>query len=131
MTFQRQLTTSGQQDLDIECVLLMEGKLVRRLLGSVQQQVWDLGHKRCSMMPQALLGGARTDIRRPSLSRTLEDRTGKAIWRAGQHLRTFAACDVDRVLVIWIASDELAALHPFFLQKFDCRSMTTWMKRFG
>jgi hypothetical protein len=34
-------------------------------------------------------------------------------------LRTFAACDVDRVLVVWIESDELAALHPFFLQQFE------------
>ena len=61
------------------------------------------------MLPQALLGRARTDIRHPSLSRTLEDRTGKAVWRGTDICEHFAACDVDRVLVVWIESDELAA----------------------
>jgi hypothetical protein len=49
----------------------------------------------------------------------LEDRIGKATWRAGQTIANIRPCDVDRVLVIWIESDELAALHPFFLQKFE------------
>src|ERR1700751_1584845 len=33
------------------------------------------------------------------------------------HLRTFAARAGDRVLLGWIESDELAALHPFFLHE--------------
>src|SRR5246127_3690101 len=35
------------------------------------------------------------------------------------HLRTFAAGAVDRVLLAWIKSDELAALHPFFLDELE------------
>jgi hypothetical protein len=45
-------------------------------------------------------------------------------------LRTFAARDVDRVLVVWIEFDELAALHPFFPQKFELPLDIAWMKRF-
>ena len=49
------LPECGQQNLDSECVLLMEGKLVRRILDSVQQQLWNLG--------QTLLDDASSSFR--------------------------------------------------------------------
>jgi hypothetical protein len=96
----------------------MEGKLVRRILGSVQQQVWNL--------EQTLLDDASSSFR-PGTNRYSPPFTFTNVGRSNRkgclardrHLRTFAACDVDRVLVVWIESDELAALHPFFLQKFE------------
>src|ERR1700719_2710329 len=112
------LTECGQQNLDSECVLLMEGKLGRRILGSVQQQVWNLG--------QTLLDDASSSFRpgtnrySPLFTFTNVGRSNrKGCLARDRHLRTFAACDVDRVLVVWIESDALAALHPFFLQKFE------------
>jgi hypothetical protein len=102
------LPECGQQNLDSECVLLMEGKLVRRILGSVQQQVWNLG--------QTLLDDASSSFRpgtnRYSLPFTFTNvgrSNRKGCLARDRHLRTFAACDVDRLLVVWIESDELAA----------------------
>lgn len=46
----------------------------------------------------------------------LEFGTKRRFGARDRHLRRFAACDVDRVLVG--SSDELAP-HPFFLQKFE------------
>src|ERR1700674_2196441 len=102
------LPECGQQNLDSECVLLMEGKLVRRILGSVQQQVWNLR--------QTLFDDASSSFR-PGTNRYSPPFTFTNVGRSNRkgclardrQLRTFAACDVDRVLVVWIESDELAA----------------------
>jgi hypothetical protein len=49
----------------------------------------------------------------------LEDRTGKAVWRGTDICEYSPPVTLIGSWSFWIESDELAALHPFFLQKFE------------